>query len=183
MPRSVSVVACAELPAPICLFLLQISTLHRFQRLLVTLKPSGGPTLISPNGMRVSAFTCTHNTHASPQSWQSAQDTERHTVLIFLASCRKKEFASYTMSSLCESAIILTSNTFKVVITGILAFYFNVEFWWTSRERISRCWSALCSDCYQMSFTSWTVECSTVTSTLFISKGDFVLMLIIQFHL
>lgn len=44
-------VARAQLAAPACLYLLQISTMHRFQSLVVTLKPSGWPTLISWNGI------------------------------------------------------------------------------------------------------------------------------------
>lgn len=51
-------------PAPICLFSLQISTLHHFQRLVVTLKPSG-PTYSDPppNGVRVSVLPRAHTTH------------------------------------------------------------------------------------------------------------------------
>lgn len=122
MPRSGSAVACAELSAPACLYLLQISTMHRFQSLVVTLKPSGWPTLISPSGI------CMHTQYTSitTELTENVQHTKRHTVIFFLASYRKKrsKFASYAMASLCKSTIILTSNTFKVVIVGILAFFY-----------------------------------------------------------
>lgn len=126
MPRSVPAVACAELSAPICLFLLQISMLHRFQRLVVTLKPSGRPTLISPNGTG-SPLSHAHTIHMHSHGADRGVSRHWKAHCLHLSRIIHKEGPRllFIQWYLCASKPLFWYPIPKVVIIGILGFSFQ----------------------------------------------------------
>lgn len=172
MPRSVSTVACAELPVPICLFLLQISTLHGFHGLVVTLKPSGQPVLISHAKKGLSILQRTF------------RDTERHSFLILFGIIQTKGFLLIQWHLSASQPLFWHSIRLKWRSRNILLFILHSGVHQGKKEASI----ALCSEPFQMSVaSSWTVKYIFCDFLFYFTEMGasfpFVLMLIIQFLL
>lgn len=75
------------------------------------------------------AHTVQNHNHSADRVFNTLKSTLSFTFW----HLKRSKLASNIMGSLCKSAITLTSNTFKVVIVGIVAFYLNLNLW-ISRE-------------------------------------------------
>lgn len=127
MPRSVSAVACTEL-SYMFVFAPDLPVARRSEAGgdIKAIWPTYSDLPRLAQGSLLSRAHTVQNHRA-----EDFQDTRRHTVFnLSQVTLQKKMFASFTMVPLCKRAIILTSNSFKVVIRGSEgAFYFNFMFW------------------------------------------------------